>query len=251
MPVKPKYVSTAADDLLVLIKREGELSFQEAARRLGVPQQTIEAWANFLEEEGVLSIKYKFTTPYLMPAKEEQKGEKQKNDEEFREKLGSAEAKSDLASAKELLEEMEQQRAEGELGKLSKAFMDLLKKLNSVYEFLAQKKGLTEASKGSIKAKLDSLQREIYKGEELVGQSRFDMANSVYSKVDGELRKLYDSMKSTYSVLVESQTVKESNVRELLERAYKAMETGNLEEAQRYYDALSSIYYNVSEEYLS
>lgn len=63
---KPQVVKTEADLLMKLLEDVKEISMSDAARKLGVPQQTLEAWATFLEEEGMLSIKYKFTTPYLI-----------------------------------------------------------------------------------------------------------------------------------------------------------------------------------------
>ena len=58
-------IKTRADELVKLVKRMGEISFEDAAKQLSVSPSTIEAWANFLEEEKILSIKYNFTTPFL------------------------------------------------------------------------------------------------------------------------------------------------------------------------------------------
>lgn len=66
-------VSTEADHLLRILKERKEISFEQAAKELDVPVETIEAWANFLEEEGVISISYKLTTPYLIFAPKKDK----------------------------------------------------------------------------------------------------------------------------------------------------------------------------------
>ncbi|MCX6706736.1 MAG: hypothetical protein NT001_01185 [Candidatus Woesearchaeota archaeon] len=69
-------VKTDVDRLLSLVKEKKELSFDEAAKQLGMPAKTVEAISDLLEEEGMLHIKYKFTTPYLTS---ESPSEKAKN----------------------------------------------------------------------------------------------------------------------------------------------------------------------------
>jgi len=72
-------VRTRADELVKLVKQKGEISFEEAAKTLNVTSPTIESWANFLEEEKILSIKYNFTTPLLTVFQEKiKKGSKEK-----------------------------------------------------------------------------------------------------------------------------------------------------------------------------
>lgn len=66
MPFIPEVVKTEADLLMKLLEDVKEISMAEAAKRVGVPKATLEAWATFLEEEGLLSIKYQLTTPYLV-----------------------------------------------------------------------------------------------------------------------------------------------------------------------------------------
>lgn len=59
-------IKTDIDDLLKLISQKREISVSDAAKALGVPQQTVDAWSIFLEEDGVIDVKYKLTTPYLV-----------------------------------------------------------------------------------------------------------------------------------------------------------------------------------------
>ncbi len=63
---KQETVKTEADLLMKLLEDVKEISMADAAKKLGVPQATLEAWATFLEEEGLLSIKYQMTTPYMV-----------------------------------------------------------------------------------------------------------------------------------------------------------------------------------------
>jgi len=62
----PETVRTQVDSLAELIKKKKEISFEDAAKKLKLPKATIESWATFLEEEGIISIKYKFTTPFFI-----------------------------------------------------------------------------------------------------------------------------------------------------------------------------------------
>lgn len=59
-------ITTDVDDLVELVRVKKELAMGDAAKHLKVDLATIEAWAGFLEEEGILAIKYKLTTPYLI-----------------------------------------------------------------------------------------------------------------------------------------------------------------------------------------
>ncbi len=62
-------IETGVDKLVELVKSRGRISFADASLQLGVSVTVIEEWANFLEEEGIMSIEYKLTTPYLVERK--------------------------------------------------------------------------------------------------------------------------------------------------------------------------------------
>lgn len=59
-------ITTDVDDLVEIVHVKKEISMSDAAKDLKVSLSTIEAWAGFLEEEGIIAIKYKLTTPYLI-----------------------------------------------------------------------------------------------------------------------------------------------------------------------------------------
>lgn len=63
---KQEVIETGVDKLVELIKKEKRISIKQASTKLGVADSLIEEWANFLEEEGLISIDYKLTTPYLV-----------------------------------------------------------------------------------------------------------------------------------------------------------------------------------------
>lgn len=58
-------LKTDVDDFLELVKRLGKVSLQDAAKELNTPITTVQAWTDFLVEEKILGIEYKFTTPYV------------------------------------------------------------------------------------------------------------------------------------------------------------------------------------------
>lgn len=68
MPEKD-IIQTGVDKLVKLVKDKGRVSLKQASRLLGVDEETIEDWAQFLEDGGLISMEYKFTVPYLVGKK--------------------------------------------------------------------------------------------------------------------------------------------------------------------------------------
>lgn len=62
-------LKTKVDQLINLVSSKHVILLSDAAKRLNVSVQTVESWANFLEEEGLIKLQYKFTTPYLVAVK--------------------------------------------------------------------------------------------------------------------------------------------------------------------------------------
>ncbi len=62
-------IETGVDKLVRLVKESGRISLGDATRNLGVSQTVIQEWVDFLEEEGIISVEYKLTTPYLVDRK--------------------------------------------------------------------------------------------------------------------------------------------------------------------------------------
>lgn len=77
-------VTTDVDRLISLVELKKEISIDDAAKQLGVSSKTIESLGDLLEEEGIVHIKYKFTTPYLIhEAPKTKESLPQKEEEEF------------------------------------------------------------------------------------------------------------------------------------------------------------------------
>ena len=58
-------VRTGVDDLLDLLGGISKIALAEAAQKLKIDAGTIQAWVDFLVEEGIVGIEYKFTTPFI------------------------------------------------------------------------------------------------------------------------------------------------------------------------------------------
>ena len=63
-------IRTVADELFELVKKKSRISVEDAAKQLGIPIETIQALVDFLVEEKVFGVEYKFTTPYIYEYKE-------------------------------------------------------------------------------------------------------------------------------------------------------------------------------------
>jgi len=83
MVEKKGVISTGVDILIKIVKDQKEISVPAASKLLNVPESTVEAWASFLEEEGLLTISYKFTTAYLYTASPKEKNKAPQKDEKY------------------------------------------------------------------------------------------------------------------------------------------------------------------------
>ena len=63
-------VKTSADELYELVKSRKKISVEEAATLLKVPIGIVQSLVDFLVEEKIFGIEYKFTTPYIYLSQE-------------------------------------------------------------------------------------------------------------------------------------------------------------------------------------
>jgi hypothetical protein len=70
-------VRTGVDDLLGYLQGKDRVALHDAAKALGVPVSTVQAWTDFLVEEQILGIEYKFTKPFIYLNQPEKKPAKQ------------------------------------------------------------------------------------------------------------------------------------------------------------------------------
>ncbi|MBN2459780.1 hypothetical protein JXB28_05840 [Candidatus Woesearchaeota archaeon] len=65
-------IRTGVDDLLDLLKKTDKISVHEAAKKLKLSSEMIQAWVDFLVEEEIVGVEYKFTKPIIYLNKPQQ-----------------------------------------------------------------------------------------------------------------------------------------------------------------------------------
>jgi len=58
-------IRTGVDELLDLLGHSPKIPLTDAASKLNIDAGVVQAWVDFLVEEGIVGIEYKFTTPYI------------------------------------------------------------------------------------------------------------------------------------------------------------------------------------------
>ncbi|MFH1650136.1 MAG: hypothetical protein ABIA93_06305 [Candidatus Woesearchaeota archaeon] len=66
-------IETGVDSLLALLREKDRISIDEAAKILKTPSKAVQSWVDFLVEERILGLEYKFTKPYIYLNKAKQK----------------------------------------------------------------------------------------------------------------------------------------------------------------------------------
>jgi len=64
-------VTTGVDELLDLLRHVDRIAIIEAAEKLHVPLDTLQSWVDFLVEEKIVGLEYKFTKPFIYLNREE------------------------------------------------------------------------------------------------------------------------------------------------------------------------------------
>nr|MCK4930499.1 hypothetical protein [Nanoarchaeota archaeon] len=67
--VAQKSIETGVDKLVTLINRKKKISTNEAANELGVSIPVVQEWADFLEDQGLITVEYKLSRTYLCERK--------------------------------------------------------------------------------------------------------------------------------------------------------------------------------------
>ena len=58
-------VRTGVDRLIAFLEGKDKVLLSEAASALAMPSESIQLWVDFLVEENIVGIEYKFTKPYI------------------------------------------------------------------------------------------------------------------------------------------------------------------------------------------
>jgi hypothetical protein len=65
-------VRTGVDSLIALLDKFKKVSLEEASQKLQLPLHIVQEWVDFLVEEQVVGLEYKFITPYIYLLKPEE-----------------------------------------------------------------------------------------------------------------------------------------------------------------------------------
>ncbi len=66
-------VTTGVDALISLLRTRKLVSVEEAAKLIHVRESIMQNWVDFLIEEGIIGVEYKFITPYIFLKTEDAK----------------------------------------------------------------------------------------------------------------------------------------------------------------------------------
>ncbi len=254
MQPKPKSLTTAADDLLDIVKREKEISFSEVSKKLNVSVQTIEAWATFLEEDGILAVKYKMTTPYLTlpaPAGSGPTKQKKNTDALFQDKLANAEIKTEIENTSALLGAADEKRSEGEFGALEGIYGQAMLKLKKIMQFVSSLLYLSPQEKARLIDQFSEAEKKSREASKLMKSGKFDEANKAYSELNSELKGVLESARGDYSETEELGASRETGVKKLLDKTYALLESGKLEDAVSNYEKAKKILAGFSSQWMS
>ncbi|MBU0666718.1 MAG: hypothetical protein KKC26_05130 [Nanoarchaeota archaeon] len=118
-----KDIETGVDKLVSLVQSKKKIELEVAAKELGVSQEVVREWAEFLEEEGALSIEYSLSKLFLE--------EKKLSKKEVETKVKEYHSKKDsfVRKAETTLQTLEKETMEFEA--IKEKFQDLKKKIGS------------------------------------------------------------------------------------------------------------------------
>ena len=66
-------LKTSVDDLYELVKSRKKISVEDTAKILKIPLNIVQSLVDFLVEEKIFGMEYKFTTPYVYLSQEKEK----------------------------------------------------------------------------------------------------------------------------------------------------------------------------------
>ena len=190
MEAESTFIETGVDKLVKLVKETGKIALSDAAKELGVSQTVVQEWVDFLEEEGIISVEYKLTKPYLVERKLS-KPEVEAKAKEFASKKDVFVRKAEVSlsflerQAQELKKVKEEfDKLKNELGFELDTVRDDLKQLEHYQKLREDFKKQLEEQKSESKSKIEEMLQHI-----LREQKRYEELTSDLTKRKDELAK--------------------------------------------------------------
>jgi hypothetical protein len=244
--IEPQKITTEADTLITLLQAAKEIPLKEAAQKLNIPQETLEAWASFLEEEGIISIKYKFTTPYLSYVGGSGKSGMSYTDE-FKKKVASVEKGEDIEALQGLLQSIDSLIKQGDFPRLPDNYDSLLSRIKGISEHISEK---NPEHASVFDATLQGIQSALEQAHDLASNGKFDDATKNYVQIHSMLTDVLMELKKLEDEVVKKKISESSDVQALLEEAYTLMNEGKIEQANEIYQQLNVIYAELPRNYV-
>jgi len=226
-------VKTDVDRLVSLVEKKKEISVQEAAKALKMPHETVESLSSLMEEEGMVAVKYKFTTPYLIAPKHAERAKKAL----IKKEAVREEAPEDVMEKHIELPEIEEEKPE-------------------VKEVIKEKIELPEREDELLRLAEEYLQRgEVDKAREVYLQIKKlrhilpDQYTQREKQLSSDIIKLNKEITSAVDKKLSSSfTEKYNQIEDLLSKANTAIIQGkiatqkDLERIEAYYKAIRNVY---------
>ncbi len=220
-------IETGVDKLVDIINTHKRISVEDAAKKLGVSSVVVQEWADFLEEEELISIEYKFNKTLLVERKLTKKEIKDKAEEFATEKdaflrkvetslktldketLGLKKIKDEFNKLKkEIGKEID--TVKNEVAELEK-YSDLKKNLDKeIAEQQEEYKNLLDRSHKQIKAEQQKYQEllekiEIEKRETQIKEKHLKSLEEKETHLKEKLKELYDLTNSIHEKIEEEE----------------------------------------------
>lgn len=212
MVIESSIIETGVDKLVNLVKERGRIALADAAIELGVSATVIQEWVDFLEEEGIISVEYKLTKPFLVERRLTKK-EVEAKTKEFSGKKEAFVRKAEVSLSflekqaedlKKVKDEFD--RLKQDLGFELDTVRNELKELETYQQLKQELEKQVKEQKNDAKLKIEDLTKQI-----LREQKRYQDLIADLKKEKGEL----DKEKSEAKSIEESEKLLNSKLAEL------------------------------------
>jgi len=167
MEVQSSVIETGVDKLVSIVKERGRIALADAAKELGISATVIQEWVDFLEDEGIISVEYKLTKPYLVERKLSKKEVDAKSKEfESKKDVFVRKAEVSLSFLEKQSEELKKVKTEfdrlkNDLGMQLDTVRDDLKELERYQQLKDELQKQVEGQKNEAKLKIDELTQQV------------------------------------------------------------------------------------------
>ena len=200
-------IETGVDRLVNFITEFKKISIQDAAKKLGVGTVVVQEWADFLDEEKVISIEYKFSKTILMERELSKKYLQQKtvafdsNKDAFIRKVATSMKTLDT-------ETIGLEKIKKEFDKLKREIGEEISSVKKEVEELERYEGLKKNLDTDIKKQQDEF-------KQMINSAHIDIKNS---------EKSYNSLLEKIGLEKRDLAIKESKLSKLDEKEHHILE---------------------------